>query len=125
MLPVIGIVASLAVGVGFAFILSRTVPSMPNKVCRFFFLFVLCVPFNFVISSINTWAFGYHKIRRPEDIIIALLLAAFWTLLPPQQHNSNTPYSAKSPLPHFALLDDRPGSLSRAWSAITRRSPSA
>jgi hypothetical protein len=29
------------------------------------------------------------------------------------------------PTPHFALLDDRPGILVRAWRAITRRSPSA
>ena len=29
------------------------------------------------------------------------------------------------PLPHFALLDDRPGLLTGAWRAITRRSPSA
>jgi hypothetical protein len=90
MLPVIGIVASLAIGVGFAFILSRTVPRMPNKVCRFFFLFVLCVPFNFVINSINTWAVGYHKASRTADIIIALLLAAYWTFLPPQPHIPNT-----------------------------------
>jgi hypothetical protein len=29
------------------------------------------------------------------------------------------------PTPFFALLDDRPGILIRAWRAITRRSPSA
>jgi hypothetical protein len=37
----------------------------------------------------------------------------------------SAPEQAEPPLPHFALLDDRPGLLTRAWRAITRRSPSA
>jgi hypothetical protein len=45
MLPIIGIIANCAALVGFAFIFSKTAPRMPNKVLRFVFLFVLCVPF--------------------------------------------------------------------------------
>ena len=91
MLPVLGIVARCAIVGGFAFILSRTVPSMPNKVCRFVFLFALFVPLNFVVNYVNVWAFGYHKIGWTAAFIGALLLATFGTLLPPQPHNSNTP----------------------------------
>lgn len=75
MLPVLGIVATLAIAVGAAFILGETMPIMPNKVCRFVFLFVLGVPLNFVINYVNVWAFGYHKMSRTGAIIIALLLA--------------------------------------------------
>ena len=91
MLPVLGIVARCAIIVGIAFILSKTVPSIPNKVWRFVFLFVLCVPLNFVINYINVWAFGYHKIGWTAAFIGALLLATFGTFWPPEPHNSNTP----------------------------------
>lgn len=90
MLFVLGSFASLSITLGMAFILSKTVSSTRNKVGRFFFLFVLCVPFNFVINHIHVWAFGYHKMSRTGDIIIALLLAAYGTFLPPQPHNPDT-----------------------------------
>jgi hypothetical protein len=91
MLPIVGIIAGLAILVGFAFILSKTVPSMPNKVCRFVFLFVLCVPLNFVVNYVDVWAFGYHKMGWTGALIIALLPATYGTFLPPQLHNSNKP----------------------------------
>jgi accessory gene regulator protein AgrB len=69
---------------GIAFILSKTVPIMPNKVCRFVFLFVLWVPLNFVFNYLNVWAFGYHKMSRTAAIIIALLIATFQTFVPPE-----------------------------------------
>jgi hypothetical protein len=72
-----------------AFILGKTVPSMPNKVCRFIFLFVLCVPFSFVVDWVHVWAFGYHKIGWTGALISALLPATYGTFLPPQSHNSN------------------------------------
>ncbi len=42
----VGIVATYAMLVGVAFIFGKTVPSMPNKVCRFVFLFALWVPYH-------------------------------------------------------------------------------
>jgi hypothetical protein len=90
MLPVLGIIATCAIAVGIAFILSKTVPSMPNKVCRFFVLLVLWVPLNFVINYVNVWAFGYHKMSWTGAFIIALLFATYGTFLPPQPHDPNT-----------------------------------
>lgn len=66
-----------AIWVAIAPIFNKTVPSMPNKVCRFVFLFVLCVPLNFVFNYVNVWAFGYHKMSWTAAIIIALLLATY------------------------------------------------
>jgi hypothetical protein len=86
----VSIIASCAILVGFAFILSKTVPSMPDKVCRFVFLFVLCVPLNFVVNYVNVWTLGYHKMGWTGSFIIALLFATWGTFWPPQPHNSNT-----------------------------------
>jgi hypothetical protein len=93
MLPIfVAIVARCAIGVGLAFILSRTVPSMPrNKVFRFALLFVLCVPLNFVINYFNVWTLGYHKMSWTGAFVIALLFALYGTLSPSQPHNPNTP----------------------------------
>jgi len=90
MLPIfLGIVARCAIVVGVAFILSRTVPR--NKVCRFVFLFVLCVPLNFVINYVDVSFLGYHKMDWPGAFIIALIVAICGTFWPQQTHNSNTP----------------------------------
>jgi len=86
----VGIIAECAILVAVAFILSRAVPNMPNKVCRFVFLFVLCVPLNFVVNYVNVWTLGYHKMRWTGSFIIALLFATFGTFWPPQPHNSKT-----------------------------------
>jgi hypothetical protein len=93
MLPIlVGIIATLAIAVGFLFILSRTEPSMRrNKVCRFVFLFVLFLPFNFIISYINVSFLKYHKMGWTGEFIIALLVATCGTFWPPQPPNSNTP----------------------------------
>jgi hypothetical protein len=91
MLPVLfGIFARCAIVVGIAFILSKTVPSMPNKVCRFVFLFVLWMPLNSVINYINVWLLGYHKMSWTGALIIGLLVATLFTFWPPQPHKSNT-----------------------------------
>jgi hypothetical protein len=89
MLSILGLVARLAILVGMAFILSKTVPSMPNKLCRFVFLFVLCVPLNFVGNYFDIRLFGYHNMSWAGASIIALIFAAFGTFWPPQPHNSN------------------------------------
>lgn len=77
MLPVLGIVARCAIAVGVAFILSKAVPSMANKVSRFVFLFVLCVPLNFVSNYVDVRLLGYHKMGWAGASIIALLVATF------------------------------------------------
>jgi hypothetical protein len=87
----VSIIASLTTYVGFAFILSKTVPSMPNKGWRFVLLFVTCVPLNFVINYVNVRTLGYHKMGWTGVLIIALLFASWRTFLPPQPRNSNTP----------------------------------
>lgn len=88
---ILGIVASWAIVVGMAFILGKTVPSTPNKVCRFVFLFVLCLPFIFVDNYVNVWAFGYHKMTWTGALIIALLPATYGAFLLPEPPNSNKP----------------------------------
>ncbi len=89
---IVGIVASLAVLVGVAIVLSRTVPHLPrNKLCRFAFLLMVWVPVNFVINFINVQTRGYHKMSWTAAFIIALVLASFQTLLSSQSHNPNTP----------------------------------
>ena len=90
MLPVLGIIVICAITVGIAFIVSKTMPSMPNKVCRFVFLFALGVPYNFVLNYVYVWTLGYHKMGWTGVIIMALLLATYGIFLPPQSHNPNT-----------------------------------
>ncbi len=85
------VVARGAVLVGVVFVLSKSVPSMPNKVCRFVFLFFLGVLLNFVINYVDVWTLGYHKMGLTGAFIIALLFATYGTFWPPQTHNSNTP----------------------------------
>jgi hypothetical protein len=86
----VSIIIYLAILTGFAFILSKTVASIPNKACRFVSLFVLCVPLNFVINYVNVRTFGYHKMGWTGASIIALLFATFGTFWPPQPHNSDS-----------------------------------
>jgi hypothetical protein len=79
MLPILGIVARIAILFGSAFILSKTAPSIPDKwVYRFLFLFVLGVPLNFVVNYFDVRLLGYHKMGWGGASIIALLLALFF-----------------------------------------------
>jgi hypothetical protein len=90
MLPIfVGIVARCAIIVGIAFLLTRTVPR--NKVWRFVFLFVLCVPLNLVVNYVDVLLLGYHKMGWTGAFIISLLVAICGTFWPPQTRNSNTP----------------------------------
>jgi len=87
-----------AMTAGMAFILSKTVSRMPNKVSRFVFLFVLWVPFGFVYHYVKGLYYScfkvpqleYPKISWTEALICALLCATLGTFLLPQPHNSNT-----------------------------------
>ena len=67
-----------------AFILSKTLPNIMNKVYRFVFLFILGVPLNFVINYVNVRLLGYHKMGWTGASTIALLLAIFGTFWQPQ-----------------------------------------
>ena len=79
MLPILGIVARVAILLGSAFILSKTAPSIPNKwVYRFVFLFALGLPLNFVGNYVDVRLLGYHKMGWGGASIIALLLALFF-----------------------------------------------
>ena len=80
----VSIIASCAIAVGFAFILSKTVSSVPNRGFRFVVLFVLCVPLNFVVNYFNVWILGYHKMGWTGSCIIAWLFATCGTFWPPQ-----------------------------------------
>jgi hypothetical protein len=92
MVTVFGIVAHIAIGVALGFTLSKTVPRMPNKMCRFVFLFVLFLPVNFGVNYVNVQLLGYHKMGWTGASIIALLFAIWGTFLySPQPHNSNAP----------------------------------
>ena len=84
MLPVFGIVARLALSVGMAFALSRTMPSMRNGVSRFVLVFVVCVPWNFAINYFDIRLLGYHYMSWTGTFVIALLVAAFYAFFPPQ-----------------------------------------
>jgi hypothetical protein len=56
---------------------------MRNKFCRFVFFFVLGVPFNFVISYVHVWLFGYHKMGPKGYFIISLWVATYATFILP------------------------------------------
>ena len=87
----LGIVAKCAITVGIAFLLGKTVPSMPNKLFRFVFLFMLGVPLNFVINYVNVRLLGYHKMSWTGAFVISTLGAVLFTFWPPQPHGSDTP----------------------------------
>jgi hypothetical protein len=87
----VSIIASCAIVLGFAFILSKTAASVTNKVGRFVVLFLLCLPLNFVANYVNVRLLGYHKMGWTGASIIALAFATFGTFLPPQPHDSNIP----------------------------------
>jgi hypothetical protein len=79
MLPILGIVACIAIYVGSAFILSKMASIIPNRwVYRFVFLFVLGVPLNLVVNYVNVRLLGYHKMGWGGASVIALLLALFF-----------------------------------------------
>ena len=90
MLFVLRIVVSCAIAVGFAFILGKALPSMPNKVCRFLLLFALGVPMIFVINYVDVRTIGYHKMGWTQALTIALLGATLGTFWTPQSRNSKT-----------------------------------
>jgi hypothetical protein len=92
LLTLIGGAADCALGIGLAFILSRTIPLLPrNKAYRFVFLFVLFVPFNFIVNYVNVSFWGWHKMGWTGALIIACLLAIFGTVSETQPDNPSAP----------------------------------
>ena len=92
MATVLGIVARVAIVVAYGFILSKAVPCMPNKMCRFAFLFVFCLPLNFGVNYVNVQLLGYHKMGWAGASVIALLFAIWGTFLySPRPQNLNAP----------------------------------
>jgi hypothetical protein len=83
MLRVFGIIARIALVVGLASVLSKTMPSMRNAVSRFVLVFLVCVPWNFVINYFDVRLLGYHNMSWAGQFIIALLVAVFFTFFPP------------------------------------------
>jgi len=100
MLPILGIVARIAIYVGIAFIISKTAPRIPNKwVYRFVFLFVLGLPMNFVVNYVNVRLLGYHKMGWGGASIIALSLALFFATFGNFWESQPTQLESKSRLP--------------------------
>jgi hypothetical protein len=91
MLPVLGIIATLAIVAGLLLILGTAMPSISNKVCRFVFLFVLFILFDLVIDYVNVWAFGFHDGGWTLALAISLAAAIYGTFLLPPSRNSDTP----------------------------------
>ena len=90
-LRVLGLIVWSAFFVGTGFIMNTALKSRPSKVFRFVFLFALWIPLNFAFNWVNVWGFGYHQMSWTGAIIIALLIAAFLTLVLPQPSKPNTP----------------------------------
>ena len=86
------VLTRIALVVGTAFVLSKTVPRMPNKTSRFVFLFVVCLLLWFTYGYVKDWAEGYHAsaMNWPVALIFALLWASLINFLGPQSHNSKT-----------------------------------
>lgn len=83
-------VARVAIVVAMVFIVGKTIPSMPNKLWRFVFLFVTSVPFILVIDYVDAWLVGYSKTSWTWIFIFALLIAAIGTFRSAQSHKSDT-----------------------------------
>jgi hypothetical protein len=72
---------------GLAFILGEMLPRMPNKMCRFLFLFAVGVSLKSVINYVYSRNLGYPEIGWTGALMIALLFATWLTFWPPQADN--------------------------------------
>jgi len=91
MLLVLGIVARIVVVVGMVLIVSNTVPSMPNMVCRFILLFALGLVFSFLVNYFDVRLLGRHPTGWGWASITGLAFAIWGTFWPSEPHKSNTP----------------------------------
>ncbi len=86
----LGIFANIAIALTTAFVLSKIVPTLSNKVCRFAVVFLVFVPVNLVINSVNVRTMGYHKMSWTGALIIAAIVAIFGTFWPPKTRATKT-----------------------------------
>ena len=63
-----------------------------------------------------------HRYAGTDPAILSRISSTYCDY---SMQSTSMPERAEPPLPHFALLDDRPSLLARVWRAITRRSASA
>jgi hypothetical protein len=83
-----------AILVGLAFMLGTILARMPqNKLCRFMFLFLQCVPLNVAINYVNVCTFASHKMGWSGTFILPLLLAIWQGFGGCNRTNSNTGYA--------------------------------
>lgn len=85
------VVARTALVLVGAFILSKTLPSIPNKLWRFVFLFILIVPFGLLYDYLHVQLLGSSKTSWTFTVIWALLCAVVLTFWGPQLRKSDTP----------------------------------
>jgi hypothetical protein len=87
----LGLLAVGALLIGTGFVLSKSLPRMPNKASRFVLFFVVGVPLMFGYAHVKHWALGYHRpFSWPVALILALLWAILCTFWGPQSHTSHT-----------------------------------
>jgi hypothetical protein len=86
--------AVAAMAIGMAFILSKTVPRVPNKAARFVVCFVLGEPFGILYGYSKVWLLGDSNMSWTEALVWglpgALLFAILLTFWPPQPRSSNS-----------------------------------
>ena len=84
--------ARVALVVGTAFVVSKTLPRMHNKTSRFAVLFLVCLLLWFTYGYVRHLAFGYHPSATswPVALVFALLWASLCTFWGPQSYNSKT-----------------------------------
>ncbi len=82
----------VALVVGTALVLSKTMPRIPKKTSRFVLLFAVCLLLWFTYGYVKHWALGDHTsaMSWPVALIFALLWASLLHFLGPQSDDSKT-----------------------------------
>jgi len=87
----LGVVARVAIVVGMALVVGKTMPGIPNRTCRFVLLFALGLAFSFLVNYFDVRLLGYHRMGWAWATITALGFAIWGTFWPLELHKSNTP----------------------------------
>jgi len=77
----LGVAARVANVVGMALVVSKIVPGMPNRTCRFVLLFALGLAFSFSLNYFDVRLLEYHRTGWAWASITALGLAIWGTFL--------------------------------------------
>jgi hypothetical protein len=91
MLFVLGIVARIAIVVGTALVVGKTMPTMTNTACRFVFLFALGLAFSFLLNYSDVRLLGRHSTGWTWASITALAFGIWGTFWPPEPDKSSSP----------------------------------